>query len=129
MSKKAKKIADFNEEKQSRAGANQGGMSQTKLERYAGSYETIKAKMDQLRGDLGAEVKSFEEDGGNKAAFKLALKLKSMESAKAQDFWRSLETYMDMLGIFDQHDLFDPVPGQAAMSDAPDAPAFKEAAE
>lgn len=129
MSRKPKKVADFNEEKQNRAGANQGGISPVKLEKYSKSYETIKAKLDQLRGDLGAEIKSFEEDGGNKAAFKLALKLKSMESAKAQDFWRSLESYMDMLGIFDQHDLFDPVPGQAAMDDAPDAPEFQEAAE
>jgi hypothetical protein len=103
---------DDDEEQTPVKGSQGGGVTGDKLKRVAKEYSAIKADADELRGDLGSLLKQFEEDGGHKAALKFALKLKSMESTKAQDTWRSLENYMHELGIFDQHDLFDPVPAQ-----------------
>jgi uncharacterized protein (UPF0335 family) len=101
-----------NEEKPVKA--NTSGISQKKLKDVAANLSSSKAEMDTYRGEIGQLMKQFEEDGGNKAALKFALRLRDMETLKAQDLWRSLESYMEMLGIFDQHDLFDPVPGQDA---------------
>lgn len=82
-----------------------------KAARHINSY---KADMDKARGELGQIYKQFEEDGGHKKAFKDALKMQNMEPISAQEYWRSLNQYMKDLGIFDQMDMFDPVPGQVA---------------
>lgn len=89
--------------------SSQGPISDVKLKQVAGSISSLKADMDEIRGTLGQEMKQFEEDGGHKKALKIALSIKNMETIKAQELWRTLEHYMDKLGIFAQHDLFDPI--------------------
>lgn len=91
---------------------SQGGITKDKLLYIASLVEEHNANLAEERGELGVLMKDFEEKGGHKKALRTALSLKAMETSKAQDFWRSLEQYMDMMGIFDQHDLFDPVVGQ-----------------
>lgn len=102
-----------------------GGMTKQKLENFASRYLKLKAEADEIRGDMGPLLKDFEEQGGHKLALKTALKVKNMETSKAQDFYRAFENYMEALGVFDQHDLFDPV---GPMASKPDIGAFDEGA-
>lgn len=114
MGKPNKKTTDDDfeddmDEDQPAAKGKTGPIPPAKLEKTAKSVEKLKADMDKIRGDLGSEFKQFEEDGGHKLAFKLALKVKSMATIQAQEFIRSFEQYCHELGIYDQHDLFDPL--------------------
>lgn len=96
-----------------------GGMTKEKLLKTAKAYEALKAEADEVRGEMGPLLKDFEEQGGNKGAFKLAVKLKNMESNKAQDFLRSFDVYAHAFGIYQQLDMLDEVP----KIKAPPAPA------
>lgn len=83
------------------------GLSDKQLTDFHGNYARRKSDMDEVRGEMGALIKDFEEQGGHKAAFKLACKLKAMEDSKAQDFLRSLKRYCQVFGVFDQSDMFE----------------------
>lgn len=105
-----------------------GGMTKQKLENFANRYKKLKAEADEIRGDMGPLLKDFEEQGGHKLALKTALKLQAMETSKAQDFYRSFENYCEALGIYDQHDLFDPVGPMATKPDTSGLGSFDEGA-
>ena len=115
MSKKSMKEEDLDneidtmDEDQAPTKGKSGHLPPEKLNRYANDISAMKSDMDEIRGEIGATMKSFEEEGGHKKELKLALALKNMETIKAQDFIRSFEQYCHDLGVYDQHDLFDPV--------------------
>src|SRR6185295_3278014 len=96
-------------------------ITKDQLVKASKEYARLKSKMDDARSPMGQFFKDFEEDGGHKAALKLAMKIADMESIKAQDFWRSLERYCDELGVFAQHDLLDDL-ARPAKNEAKAAP-------
>ncbi|SFM91357.1 hypothetical protein [Methylobacterium pseudosasicola] len=70
--------------------------------------DSMKADMDESRGELGAAVKDAEEVHGiNRKAFKLVLSLKRMEQDKRDEFLKSLIDYVEKLDLGPQADLFD----------------------
>ena len=85
----------------------QAGVNLDRLVKLAERYETKQAKVAELRGDVGSVIKEVEDLGFNKAAFKLAVKLRNMEPEKRQDFLSSLNAYCDKLGVWAQSELFD----------------------
>lgn len=95
------------EEEMKATPGNTGTVDVKKLNKFAADYQSQKADMDEARGEIGALMKDFEEQGGHKKALKHALALKGMETSKAQDYIRSFEYYCHALGVYDQHDLFD----------------------
>lgn len=125
MAKKAKlnpNHDDFGrDEEEFETEGKSGGISEKDLKKFSKEYGSLKSKMDDARSPLGALFKEFEEKGGHKAALKIAHKIADMESLKAQDFWRSLEQYLDWLGVFDQHDLIDDA-ARAAKKEAKNPP-------
>lgn len=88
---------------------------------YDRKIDEAKARMDEARGEVAQFVKQFDDIGGDRAALKLAMKLKRMEDAKARAFWGSLNQYVDDLGVFAQGDMFD----QNAVTPADSADAAK----
>lgn len=82
-------------------------MTDNQIKQTAAKYERSKADMDEARGEIGQMIKQFEEDGGHKKALKTAVALKNMESSKAQDYWRALQRYCNVLGVWDQGDMLD----------------------
>ena len=92
--------------------ASTGGLSDAKLKKFADNIGSTKADLDKARGEHGQLFKQFEDAGGNKGALKMAMKLKTMEPAKAQQHWRDLMRYLGVLGVWDQWELLDPVPDQ-----------------
>ena len=94
------------------------------LKRTHQSLSALSAVMDSKRGEIGALMKDFEDThNGNRAAMKLAHKIMTMESAKAQAFMRDLLLYLEGLGFRNQGDMFNPVPGPEYVLGEPDAPA------
>lgn len=84
-----------------------GGVHPKELDIALEKRNAIEAKMSELRGDMSAVMTRFEEQGGNKKAFKLAQQISNMEESKARDFWLSLEAYMEYFGVFKQLNLFE----------------------
>lgn len=81
-----------------------------KIVQFAKNINAAEARKAIPQGEVGQLYKQFTEDGGHNKAMKLALKLQGMESIQAQEFLRQLDRYMRVLGIYDQHDLFDALP-------------------
>lgn len=84
-----------------------GPISDDKLKKVDSQYRKLKAEADKPRGEMGALLKQFEEDGGHKKAFKIASWMSGQEPSVAQDFLRSLNHYVDVFGINDQADWVD----------------------
>jgi uncharacterized protein (UPF0335 family) len=100
--------------------ASSGGIDADKLRTYA---EQIIAAEDR-KAEEGAEAteyyKSLKAEGYDTKALRFVLRLKKMESAKAQDLWRAIEGYAHALGLFDQADLITPAKA-VATEDRPTA--------
>lgn len=91
-----------------------GGPDAEKINWHAKRIGAAKADLDKCRGEHGQLWKDAEDGGMNKAALKLAMKIRDMDGTKAQVFWRDLEQYMHALGVFDQLSMFDQLEQQAA---------------
>jgi len=85
------------------------GVNLDRLKGLAERWEAKKSKADDARSDLGLIAKEVEDFGFNRAAFKLTMKLRSMEPDKRNDFISSLNAYADYFGIF-QPDLLGDIP-------------------
>lgn len=81
-----------------------------KIKSFSKNIHSAKAKMEMPTGEHGQLWRQFEEEGGHKKALKLAHQIQNMESVQAQEFIRNLHRYLDVLGVYDQHDLFDATP-------------------
>lgn len=80
-------------------------MSETKAKRLESLRSRIsqqKQKMDDARAGLGATYAGVEDEGINKAALKLAMKVDAMDPAKAKDFVSSLNTYLHEFGVIEK---------------------------
>lgn len=97
-----------------------GGVTPALLKKTITQIDEIKAQISELQGDLGSTVKRFDDQGGNKKAMNIVRSLMSMETNKAADFWSCLLEYMEEMGVFAQHELFDPR-DQTANAKKPDA--------
>lgn len=86
------------------------GVNFDRLPKLAERWDARKSKSDDARSDLGTLAKEVEDLGFNRAAFKLTMKLRNMETAKRNDFLSSLNAYADKLGVFSEGDLFGDVP-------------------
>ena len=86
---------------------NQGGVTNEKIKHIASTLETARAHAKDYTDSANDAVKAFGEDGGDKAAIRNAVKLSRMEPQDFLAFWRNLEHYCDVLGLFDQKDLFE----------------------
>lgn len=84
-----------------------GGVSAKDITDMAQRTKGIKEKMSKLAADLGADFTKFEEKGGNKKALKAATMIANMEIENSADFMYHLEAYLDVLGFYDQRDLFE----------------------
>jgi len=85
------------------------GSAAVNIGKLSGLVQRIEAKKqaaDDVRSDLGNLYQEAEDYGFNRAALKMALKLKHMEDDKRSDFLASLATYCDVLGVWAQGDLF-----------------------
>jgi len=100
-----------------------GGIQDKDVKKFAADIISEKSKMDKHRGEIGQHFKQFEDKGGHKKAFKAALALDNMETSEAQDFLRSFNRYMSVLGITERLkaaiDMFD---GEIEMPEQPTAP-------
>jgi uncharacterized protein (UPF0335 family) len=90
-----------------------GGFDVDKLKRLASNYKSEMAVMDETRTDISNIMQEVENAGFDKWAFKTAVKLSQMESAKAQARIRGLENYLHAFGVYDQLDMFETERGQA----------------
>jgi len=84
-----------------------------KIKHYNREINAKQADLDEFRGQVGNLYKQFSEDGGNNKAFKLALKIGKMDEIGRSDFLRSLDRYLNVLGVYDQQDMYDPLPSFA----------------
>lgn len=84
-----------------------GGVSGKEIKEMAGRIKSIKEKTSKLGADLGADLTKFEEKGGHKKALKVAQQINDMEIENAVTFFNSLEAYLDVLGFFEQKDMFE----------------------
>ncbi|MBF6560507.1 MAG: DUF2312 domain-containing protein [Candidatus Binataceae bacterium] len=82
----------------------------SKLKGLVRRIDSKKALADLARSDLGNLYQEAEDYGFNRAALKMALKLRNMEDDKRNDFLSALAAYCDELGVWDQGDLFDHQP-------------------
>lgn len=81
-----------------------------KIKKFARDINAKVAEKEGPQMAIATLYKQFGEDGGNNKALKLSLKLQGMESLQRQDFLRALDHYNKVLGVYDQDDMFDPVP-------------------
>jgi uncharacterized protein (UPF0335 family) len=88
-----------------------------KLKGLVQRIDSKRADADLARSDLGNLYQEAEDYGFNRAALKMALKLRNMEDDKRNDFLSALSIYCDELGVWAQGDLFGHQPRP------PDAPA------
>lgn len=89
-----------------------GGRFNSKLfKEKVGQLDAKKKIMDSARADMSNIWKAVEDHGGNRAAMKLALKIRDMPADTRNDFLAYLETYCNWLGVFAQGDLFGTHPG------------------
>lgn len=86
---------------------NQGGVTNDKIKHIASTIETARAHAKDYMDSANESVKAFGEDGGDKAAIRMATKLSRMEPQDFAAYWRNLEHYFDVLGLFDQRDMFE----------------------
>ncbi|HUC70411.1 MAG TPA: GapR family DNA-binding domain-containing protein [Stellaceae bacterium] len=89
------------------------GSAAVNIGKLSGLVQRIEAKKqnaDDVRSDLGNLYQEAEDYGFNRAALKMALKLKHMEDDKRNDFLACLATYCDVLGVWAQGDLFGDQP-------------------
>jgi hypothetical protein len=86
---------------------NQGGVSNEKIKHIASTLESARANAKDYTDSANDAVKAFADEGGDKAAIRNAVKLSRMEPQDFLAFWRNLEHYCDVLGLFDQPDMFD----------------------
>ena len=86
---------------------NQGGVTNEKIKHIASTLESARQNAKDYTDSANDAVKAFGEDGGDKAAIRNAVKLARMEPQDFLAFWRNLEQYCDVLGLFDQKDLFE----------------------
>lgn len=85
------------------------------LHKMAREYGGMKGKMDETRGEMGAWFKNAENDHGlNKAAFKLAIKLKDTDDLKREAFLIDLDHYLDAFGLRNQTSLIQNPPAKLA---------------
>lgn len=95
-------------EKLKQPAAKKTGIHPEVLKSLIAKCDSMKADMDESRGELGAAVKDAEEAHGiNRKAFKLVLSLKRMEQDKRDEFLKSLTDYVEKLDLGPQADLFD----------------------
>ena len=86
---------------------NQGGVSNVKIKHIAETIETARVNSKDYMDSANETVKAFGEDGGDKAAIRMATKLSRMEPQDFAAYWRNLEHYCDVLGLFSQPDMFE----------------------
>lgn len=98
-----------------------GGVTPTQLDTAIKNCNSIDADLAEARGDKAAALDRFTEAGGNKRAFKNALKVSNMEEADGQAFVKNSLEYLQHMGIikdwkitFAQGDLLE---GDGALSD------------
>ena len=102
-------------EKMGKAAKKASGIHPEVLKSLIGKCDSIRAEMDEARGELGAAIKDAEDTHGiNRKAFKLCLSLRRMEDDKRADFLRSLDDYRKKLGFDDQLDMFEDGEGDEA---------------
>lgn len=82
-----------------------GSVPREKVAAALKAYGDQKEEMDSVRGEMGAEMKAFEDAGGDKKALKLAHQLGKKDKGEAQAFLRALEFYADVAGVFEQTDI------------------------
>lgn len=84
------------------------------LRYHAQRIGEAKGEADGARSEANARWTDAEAAGIHKAALKAAMKIRDLEIHRAQAFWRALESYMHILGVFDQLDMFDQVSDEDA---------------
>jgi len=84
-----------------------GGLTLAEMNKFKGRLDALDTKMATIKGDVSDEWNKVEEAGGNKMAFKLAMKFMNMEETKAYDTIKSFLAYMTEMGFMQQMDLFD----------------------
>lgn len=83
----------------------------TALKKLAARIDTAKTKLDDARITNAELYSEAEQQGFNRPALKMALKLRSMEVAKRNDFLDSLQAYCEALGVWAQGDMLGDQPG------------------
>lgn len=83
-----------------------GGTSAKDIKNAILAIQDQKSKSSKLAADLGADLKKYEDKGGNKKAAKVAASILSMDITNSYDFWYHLEAILDVHGFFEQLDMF-----------------------
>ena len=82
-----------------------GVIAPDKLQETIESYRNMKARMDTERTNIKNLLTDAEENGLNKAAFKLAVRLLGDSPHKRADFLASFDAYREMLSLDAQGEL------------------------
>lgn len=101
---------------------NQGGISNDKIRHVHRVIEDSRASAKTFTDGSNETVNAFGDDGGHKGAIRSAAKLSRLEPKDFADFWRNLEHYCDVLGLFDQEDMIDPLPRRGKAPAMPASP-------
>lgn len=90
-------------------------IDEKQLHKLAREYGGMKGKMDETRGEMGSWFKNAENDHGlNRAAFKLAMKLRDMDDLKREAFLIDLDHYLDAFNLRAQTSLIQSPPAKLA---------------
>ena len=85
-----------------------GSVDADKLRNFSDQILAAEERKADEAGEASELYKSLKAEGYDVKALRFVLRMKKMESAKAQDLWRAIESYAHALGLFDQADMITP---------------------
>jgi uncharacterized protein (UPF0335 family) len=82
-------------------------ISAADVKSYFQKLSTAKQTVDDARMRGATLWQDFEEQGGNRAAMKFAMKLAKQDAAKSADWQHHFDFYKETLGLNDQFDMYE----------------------
>jgi uncharacterized protein (UPF0335 family) len=90
--------------------SNLSGPQRKAISAYVHDIEKLTAKMDEIRGEIGATYKDAKEQGFDTKAMRHVIKMRRMEADARDAFENAIDSYKHALGM-----LADSPLGEAAM--------------
>jgi uncharacterized protein (UPF0335 family) len=103
-------------------GNGHDAMEQARLEQLpllALRIRTSMSKADEARGEIGGLYSQAEEHGYHRRALREAIRLADMQPSKLRDYLTNLNRYCEVLNVFAQEELLDPMPRPPVPPEAP----------
>ncbi len=95
-----------------------GGITTEQLDAALTRLGELNAEKAEILGDISAAQEAFDKQGGDKWCLKVLGQLERMEDSKAEARLRTLFSYINARGLFEQLDLFDALPAGTGLASA-----------